>query len=207
MVVVSFSRLVARLAYPSPVTADRLVVRTSAQFHLVHGVLLAEKASTFPAINASVYRPEPLSTCRIRAHVISCRALPMMSRYEFLRVDGSFNRELASGCCCGLRRRNKVGFIRFKNIEAAQLHVDHGQRLEALRFEDLFVEPCLDLVLFFGGEFLVGIIDVAVELEQSELQYGKNTSRQRRALEYHGFIPSLRCRWGTKGSTDPPCCP
>lgn len=171
MVVVSFSGLVACLAYPSPVAAYRLVVRTSTQFHLVHGVRLAKEAPAFPAINTSVYRSEPLSTSRIRAHVISRRALPVISRDIFLRVDGNFDRELASGCCCSLqRRRNRVGFIRFEDIEAAQLHVDHRQRLEALRFENLFVEPCLDLVLFLGREFLMGIIDMAVELEQSELQ-------------------------------------
>lgn len=111
MVVVSFSRLVACLAYPSPVTADRLVVGTSTQFHLVHGVRLAKEASTFPAVDVSVYRSKPLSTSRIRAHVISRRALPVMSRYEFLRIDGSFDRELAGGCYWGLRRRYKVGFV------------------------------------------------------------------------------------------------
>lgn len=177
MVVVSFSRLVACLAYPGPVTPDRLVARTSTQFHLVHGVRLAKEASAFPAVDVSVDRSKPLSTSRIRAHVISRRALPMISRYEFFRVDGGFNREPANGCCCSLRRRDQVGFVGFENLEAAQLHVDHRQRLEALRFEDLFVEPCLDFVLFFGRELLVGIVDMAVELEQSKLQYGKNTSR------------------------------
>lgn len=101
----------------------------------------------------------------------------MTSGYEFFWVDGRLDGELAGrACSCRQRRRDRVGFVGFENFEAAQLHVDHGQWLEAFRFEDLFVEPSLDLILFFGREFLVGVVDVAVELEQRDLEYTINIS-------------------------------
>jgi hypothetical protein len=64
-----------------------------------------------------------------------------------------------------------MGIVGLEHFEAAQLQVDHGQRLEALRFEDLLVEPCLDLVLLLDREFLVGIVDVPVKLQQRDLEH------------------------------------
>jgi hypothetical protein len=46
----------------------------------------------------------------------------------------------------------------------------------------LLVEPCLDLVLFLGREFLVGIIDMAVKLEQGDLEYSENASRKKKKV-------------------------
>lgn len=148
---------------------------TPTELHLIHGVLLAKESPAFPTVDVSVYRAKPLSASRIRTHIVPRRALPMTSGYEFFWVDGRLYGQLAGrACSCRQRRRDRVGFVGFENFKTAQLHVDHGQRLKALRFEDLFVEPSLDLILFFGREFLVGVVDVAVELEQRDLEYTIN---------------------------------
>lgn len=62
-----------------------------------------------------------------------------------------------------------LGFVGLEDLEAAELGVDEVEGLEALCFEDLLVEPGLDFVLLFFGEFLVQVVDVAVELEQRQL--------------------------------------
>lgn len=60
------------------------------------------------------------------------------------------------------RDRQGLRLVGFKDLEAAELLVDEGERLEALRFEDLLVEPRLDFVLLGFGEFLVDVVDVTV---------------------------------------------
>ena len=37
----------------------------------------------------------------------------------------------------------------------------------------MFVEPCLDFVLLGFGEFLVGVVEVTIELQQRDLEKGK----------------------------------
>jgi hypothetical protein len=51
--------------------------------------------------------------------------------------------------------------VRFEDIEAAELLGDGGKGLELLRFEDLFIEPRLDLVLLYLWQLLVSVVDVS----------------------------------------------
>jgi hypothetical protein len=54
--------------------------------------------------------------------------------------------------------------VRLEYFQAAQLLVDEGQGLEALRFEDLLVKPRLDFVLLGLGQFLVDVVEMSVQL-------------------------------------------
>ena len=55
------------------------------------------------------------------------------------------------------------GLVGFEDFEAAKLLVEHGEGLKSLGFENLLVEPRLDLILLEFGEFLVGVVEVASE--------------------------------------------
>lgn len=126
---------------------------------------LAKQPSTFPAIDAASKGAQHFPTGRLRAQIVSRGALPVFARHEFLGINDGFERW--TGCAgCGRARREGHRLVGLKNLQAAQLGVDERQRLESLGLEDLLVEPCLDLVLFYGGKFLVIIVDVAVELKQ-----------------------------------------
>lgn len=91
----------------------------------------------------------------------------MFSRDEFLRVDDGLGR---------LSRPSREGeglrLVGLKDLEAPQFLVDEVEGLEFLGLEDLLVEPCLDFVLLGFGEFLVDVVDVAVELEECDLRGG-----------------------------------
>lgn len=88
----------------------------------------------------------------------------MFSCDEFLRVDDGLGRLSRPG-----REGEELCLIGLKDLEAPQFLVDEVEWLEFLGFEDLLVEPRLDLVLFGFGEFLVDVVDVAVELEERDL--------------------------------------
>ncbi len=45
--------------------------------------------------------------------------------------------------------------------------------MEPFRLEDLLVEPCLHFVLLGFGEFLVGVVEVTIELQQRDLEKGE----------------------------------
>ncbi len=51
--------------------------------------------------------------------------------------------------------------------------------MEPLRLEDLLVEPRLDFVLLGFGEFLVGVVEVTIELQQRDLRKGGARGRIR----------------------------
>lgn len=91
----------------------------------------------------------------------------MFSCDEFLRVDDGLGR---------LSRPSREGeglcLVGLKDLETPQFLVDEVEGLEFFRLEDLLVEPRLDLVLFGLGEFLVDVVDVAVELEERDLGRG-----------------------------------
>lgn len=88
----------------------------------------------------------------------------MFSCDEFFRVDDGLGRLSRPG-----REGEGLCLIGLKDLEAPQFLVDEVEWLEFLGFEDLLVEPRLDLVLFGFGEFLVDVVDVAVELEERDL--------------------------------------
>ena len=79
----------------------------------------------------------------------------MVPCYEFVEVD-----RCVGGSGRGARWDGR-GLIGFEDIEASELLIDDREGLEALGFEDLFVEPCLDFVLLKFREFLVGIVEVS----------------------------------------------
>jgi hypothetical protein len=53
------------------------------------------------------------------------------------------------------RRGRAVGF---EDVEAFELLVQYGERLELLRLDHLLLEPVLDLILLFLDEVLVVIV-------------------------------------------------
>lgn len=60
--------------------------------------------------------------------------------------------------------RRGCRLIRLEDFEAAQLLVNQRQRLEAFGLEHLLVKPRLDLILLFGWQLLVIVVDVSIQL-------------------------------------------
>lgn len=63
----------------------------------------------------------------------------------------------------GGRRRGRA--VRFEDVEAFQLLVQDGERLEFLRLDHLFLEPVLDLVLLLLDEVLVVVVEMSAGLD------------------------------------------
>jgi hypothetical protein len=59
----------------------------------------------------------------------------------------------------GGRRRRRA--VRFEDVEAFELLVQDGERLELLRLDHLLLEPILDLILLFLDEVLVVVIEMS----------------------------------------------
>jgi hypothetical protein len=64
------------------------------------------------------------------------------------------------GQACWNRR-----FVRFEDIEAFEFLVYNCQWLELLCLDNLFVEPILDFVLLYFGQFLVIVVEMSIELQ------------------------------------------
>jgi hypothetical protein len=62
----------------------------------------------------------------------------------------------------GRRRCRRA--VRFEDIEAFQLLVQYGERLELLRLDHLLLEPVLNLILLFLNKVLVVVVEMSVQL-------------------------------------------
>ena len=56
-----------------------------------------------------------------------------------------------------------MGLVRLEDIQTAEFLVDQGKGLEALRLQDLFIEPGLNLVLLYFGQLLMNVVEVSAE--------------------------------------------
>jgi len=56
-----------------------------------------------------------------------------------------------------------LGLVRLEDIQTAEFLVDQGKGLEALRLQDLFIEPGLNLVLLYFGQLLMNVVEVSAE--------------------------------------------
>lgn len=164
VVIVSFPRLIASLTDPTPDSTRRVMVRVPRKLHLVHGVFLAEEPAAVPTVDASVERAQPPPAWRIRAYIVASRPLPVFPRDELFRVDDS--RSIGSS---GTASGREVGdgwynlaLVGFEHFETTEFLVDYGERLEALSFQHLLVEPRLDLVLRRLWKLLVHVVQVSV---------------------------------------------
>ena len=63
-------------------------------------------------------------------------------------------------------RRSRHGIIRFKHIKPLEFLVEQCERLEALRFCELSLEPVFYFVLFDFFEVLVYVVEVSVGGEE-----------------------------------------
>ena len=90
----------------------------------------------------------------------------MRSRNNIVGVEGELGKRGRSSRRLGHWRGG--GLVGFEDVKATKLLVDEGQGLELLGLEHLLVEPGLDLVLLDLGQFLVVVVDVAVELQQGQ---------------------------------------
>lgn len=144
VVIVTVPGFVAGLADSGPVAAHRFVICTPTEFHLVHAVLLAEQSPTVSAVYVAIHRAQSLSARRIRTNIETGRSLPVAPCYEIVGINGTVG-ERFSDSCAG--RWERLGLVRFKDVKPSQLLVDHGEGLEALRFEHLLVKPRFDFVL------------------------------------------------------------
>lgn len=96
----------------------------------------------------------------------------MRSGDELVRIDRALDESGGGG------RGNRQGLVGFEDIEASELLVDYGKRLELFGLEDLLVEPGPDFILFDLGKLLVIVVDVSEECQRlgSESQDGRQRS-------------------------------
>lgn len=126
-------------------------------------MFLAKETAAMATVHASHDRTQAPPAGWVRTIVIVCGSLPVFPCDQVVWVDrGGLNGELGGRCGYGWGAWR--GLVRFEDVQAAEFLVDEGQWLESLRLENLLVEPCLHLVLLLLGKFLVGIVDVSVEL-------------------------------------------
>jgi len=128
-------------------------------------MVLAEELSALSAIDLAIGRVQSFPAHRLRTDIIRPGSLPMRPRYHLVRV----NLRRLRGFCWGRgadtwkRYRRRRSIVRFKHIQALQLLVEYGERLELLGLDHLGLEPVLDFILFDLLEVFMGIIKVSKE--------------------------------------------
>lgn len=178
VVVVAIAALVAGFADSAPEAPDWLVLGGAGELHLVHGVLIAEQLPAVAAVDVAVCGAQSFAAERVGAGVVARGALPVGLGNGVIGINDSrvgrrrsgsgsrgrrgMARRYSSGVDSRGRRAREVdNAIRFKDIEAFELLVENGERLELLGLFDLLFKPVLDFVLFGFLEILVVVVQVS----------------------------------------------
>lgn len=127
------------------------------ELHLVHGMFVAEKPSTFSTVNLSIRLDESLPTRWLRAAIVRSRFLPVFPSNNFIwiRLRWFWNR-----CSCRSSRRAR-GLVRLENIQPLELLIEHSQWLKSFSLDHLSFEPVFNFILFDHFQIFVNIVKVS----------------------------------------------
>ena len=91
--------------------------------------------------------------------------LPMRPGHELGRVDGESSGRGIDKSSSGLGHQGGRVSVGLERIEAFELLIEDGERLELLGAKERSAEPSLDLVGFGWRQGRVGIVEVSIQLE------------------------------------------